>query len=49
MLEYRSDAPKEIEYVLKCEWDYNEGEEGRNSVTNIKPVNLEDTGQKVVS
>jgi len=31
------------EYVLKCQWNYNEGEEGRNSVAIVKPVNFKDT------
>jgi len=37
------DASKEGEYALKCQWNYNESEEGRNGVAIIKPVNFKDT------
>ena len=37
------------DYVLVSEWDYNEGDEGRNSIASIKPVNFKDTGQKITS
>ena len=40
---------KERGYELVCEWNYKEGDEGRNSIANIKPVNFKDTGEKITS
>jgi hypothetical protein len=32
--------------ILVREWDDNKGEEGRESIANVGPVNFEYTGQK---